>query len=354
VYQFARGHPAATRILLDAVAHGGTGQIELEDLLGVHRFGESVEETMCQRLLPGITPETLDQLTTAAAARDRNEGLALAAHLHHAHPEGLGIAAAGLWEAAETARGRRAPASAPAGPAPVPAPAPPGTAPPGTVPAEIAPDLLRRLLLRRLDRRGPGHRASWQRAFTWLRTRAAGQPDGATGLPSDPGRFGRRPETLYYALAAGELATVASDLTRLLAGDIIGWLDLLHAVTRAPRRAPRPEPPGTPLAAKTPSPGALACDLVTDIDLADRPFPIVLGLVAGLWVAADPLCGSDRSALYWQIAGDYGELARHVGDRTGRLGELAHGYEERARQWRHPTPPAQPGPAARNAIGELT
>jgi hypothetical protein len=79
----------------------------------------------------------------------------------------------------------------------------------------------------------------------------------------------------------------------------------------------------------------------------DEPSPDLAGtsgfvhmLVVGLWTAADPVCGSDRSALYWRIAEGYRELAGHVGDDAEGsealldVVELIHRYEQLARWWR--------------------
>jgi hypothetical protein len=73
LYQFTRGHPAATRLLLDAIsAHPGNGPgngAELEAVLGSRRSGGTVEDELRRRLLGGVRAEVVEHLVTFSAAR---------------------------------------------------------------------------------------------------------------------------------------------------------------------------------------------------------------------------------------------------------------------------------------------
>jgi len=122
---------------------------------------------------------------------------------------------------------------------------------------------------------------------------------------------------LYHALAMGQVEKVVDELSTLVQKlTLTEWLALLDAVTSAPHEV-----------------GASLPDLT-------RRSGFVHALVVGLWTATDPVCGSDRSALYWRIAEGYRELTGHVNDGAENaealldVHDLIHRYEQLARRWR--------------------
>jgi hypothetical protein len=161
------------------IAEGGTGRVELADLLakprqdGADRNG-TVESVLCSRLLAGVPDEAVEDLVTCAAARDSAEAKRLVDDSTLVSVADTGV---DLWEAGSP--------------------------------------LLRTLLLRRLARRGaaPG---DWTEVFGWL---------GSGG-------------DLDYRLSASranlpEVARALND--HLSTMDLAGWLDLLRRVASAPR-----------------------------------------------------------------------------------------------------------------------
>jgi hypothetical protein len=282
------GQPAATQLLLDVIADRHTGLAELDELLRSQRGGESVEERLYHRLLHGIPTESIEDLTTCAAARDRASGRLIAQSglcADRTVADSVALAA-GLWT--HEANGR--------------------------------PTLLRRLLLRRLAGRPRNHRASWAAAHQWLHSDAAMRADHTDAY-------------LYYALALDRWESIAEILTaRLHTDDLGGWLSRVAALTWAPRR---------PASARGGSPSALAQELALPHERPDPVYSTVVNLLASLSVARDPLCGSSRGGLYWQIAHRYEEISHHTGTGSDELVALIHRYQVRARQWQQQPTPAQ-------------
>jgi hypothetical protein len=170
--------------------------------------------------------------------------------------------------------------------------------------------LLRTLLLRRLTRR------SWYEEWNWSavhdRLREASERRGDIG------------GGLYHLMAGVGVDKVVAILTKRLGEDPLpDWLALLDTVATAPHRTVGPA------------------------DTTGDSLPFVRSLVIDLSAAADPLCGSNRSALYWRIAGGYRDLSRHTDDGSEELFELIQRYEQLARQWRR-------GVAAHRATKEST
>ncbi|MDQ3029310.1 MAG: hypothetical protein M3R09_04615, partial [Actinomycetota bacterium] len=122
------------------------------------------------------------------------------------------------------------------------------------------------------------------------------------------------------------------------------WLDLLDAITAVPHR---PGEPSTPRAATDEQDDGRPADVIAhpngSDDSADtggvdggadtEPPAFIHTLVSALRTAADPLLGSNRSALYRRVAGGYRDLSRHIDDNSDELFELIARYEQFARQW---------------------
>jgi len=272
LYHFTRGHPTGTQLLLDVIAEGGTGRVELADLLakprrdGTDRNG-TVESVLCSRLLSGVPDDEVEDLVTCAAARDRTEAKRL---VDGSKLVSVSDTRVNMWDSSST--------------------------------------LLRTLLLRRLARReaAPG---GWTEVFDWL--------------DNDDGD-GRR---LDYRLSANRnnLPEVVGALAdQLSTMDIVGWLDLLHQVASAPRH-PK-DVKGTPT--------NQARTLLASVTPHNQQETVVAGLLAKLWVASSPLCGSDRSTLYSDISGCYDQLSRSRPMDSDELRPLVDQYRQWSVQWR--------------------
>ncbi|WHT15897.1 hypothetical protein N8J89_22470 [Crossiella sp. CA-258035] len=285
IHRFTGGHPAAARLLVDALRAHAEERPELGELLTrqePHGLGQEqrlcVADRMLHRLLqdqpveldfPELT--VLDDLITCAAARTEDDGLWLAGQqrLHAADGTPLAeIKAAQLWPEHG--------------------------------------NLLRRLLLRRLAERADTHTASWTAVFGALREHS---PAGSVAAR-------------YYALAAGDLAAVATaEAQRLSEVDTQVWLAELHQVTAAPNRLPHREPAVAEVRA-----------LTRDLPLSDRVQRTTAGLIAALWLDADPLRRNTRGELYQEIASFCTDLATSSGAAPTVLLEEARRYHRLAEQ----------------------
>ncbi len=261
VYGLTGGHPASTRLILDAVATSAPQKcIEPEVILNPTRLDATsqpptVEKEMLGRLLEDLATPTFPDLVTCAAARDSNQAWALLCQ-----GDLLVSGQVGYKEEIEPILW---PTEGSAGPA-----------------------LLRRLLRRQLARRDSKVSLSWPNVYDRLRRICRDDGD-------------ERGE-LYHALAEGELKFVTRRLhQRLTEGDSAAWCDLLTSVTAAPRRHRSQEAPIDEVRS-----------LVRLADL-DTPLVSVGQLVAALWIAADPFTDSRRRHLHWQIAADYADVSRH-------------------------------------------
>lgn len=259
VHDLTGGHPAATSIVLDALARGApTRWVEPEVILArpdsVPGQGSTVEDRILDRLLAGVSDGVRRDLVTCAAARHHAHALALAG------VDGMLVNGRVAYEAVDSALW-------PAGGA-----------------AGLT--LLRRLLTRRLAAREKPDGPCWSDVHATLRRLCRGDDDEAGDL--------------HYALADGELAFVAARLReRLDELDATTWFELATVVASAPRRA---EPAGG-----EPIDAVRAAIEAAGLDPSLRG---VAGLVAALQVAADPFADSRRRAVHLQIADDYGEVAR--------------------------------------------
>ncbi len=262
VFQLTGGHPASTRLVLDAIVKRPPGnRIEPEAILsqapssGGPRHSQTLEDQILGSLLGGVSDAAILDLVTCAPARERQHAVALSAQedlLGGGQANYLEVLDPILW-----------PAGAAAGPA-----------------------LLRRLLCRRLALRDRENPPSWAEIHSWLRDLCRAEGDEAGEL--------------YYALANGELGFVIRRLHQRLAElETNSWYELVASVTAAPHQHRHQE--------------ALIEAMRTLVRTADveQPLTSLARLVAALWIAADPFRDSHRRALHLQIAADHIDIARH-------------------------------------------
>lgn len=255
VYQLTGGHPASTRLVLGAVAKAPPQKwIEPEAILSQGAGAEqplTVEEQMVDRLLGDVSQVAFRDLVTCAAARSREQALALAGQDD--------LLVRGQVDYGEALDPILWPADGSAGAV-----------------------LLRRLLRRRLARRDPAVSPSWPAVYARLRALR----------DDDAGQ-------LYYALAEGDLGFVAGRLHQRLGElDSTVWSGLLASVVEAPSQHRHREAPIDEVRS-----------LLSSAEL-DEPLTSVARLVVALWIAGDPFTDSRRRHLHWQIAADYGEVSQ--------------------------------------------
>jgi hypothetical protein len=256
VHDLTGGHPAATSIVLDAIARGApTRWVEPEVILARTDPGaeSTVEDRILGRLLVGVSDGVRRDLVTCAAARRHAHALALAGvdGMLVNGRVGYDIVDRVLWPAGGAA---------------------------GLT-------LLRRLLTRRLAARAEPDGPGWSAVHATLRRLRRDDDDEAGDL--------------HYALADGELAFVSGRLReRLDELDSTAWFALATEVAAAPRR---PRPSGAPIDEVRATVNAAGLD---------PSLTCVARLVVALQVAADPFADSRRRDVHLQIADDYGEVAR--------------------------------------------
>lgn len=269
LFQLTAGHPAATRVLLDAALTTAGTRIELEAALLAPRGAGTVEDYLRDMLLRGVGADVVPGLEVCAAGWNRSD----ADFLGNTR-ELVGLDQVRL---------------------------PVGVWPPR---GGAEPVLARRLLLRRL-----ATRAEWSQVYKLLRERSEG--------------FREADAALYYQLAGDEPEPVARALTDALrTATAAGWLHRLTMVSRAPRRVPN-----------TVAPELAAQQRLTGLGTATAPLDIVLAVLVRLWIASDPLCGSARAALYRQIKGGLEALKEHLSDGDSALQAAVDHYEQLALRW---------------------
>jgi hypothetical protein len=287
VHQLTGGHPASTRLLVDAVAERPEHRDNLAVILDQPepRIGPGrlqVGERMRQQLLMDFPSDVLEDLVTCAAARDPQDGSRLA--------EDSGLLASGkgsyevikevLWPLADGA----------------------------------GPVLLRRLLLRLLSRRDTTGLPSWSEVFRWLRTDRQQEKDETAEL--------------YYALAVRDLASVTAGLRELLARDgLARWHQVLAEVTSAPGRQLAE---GAEATAPIEQMRALLDELAQQ---GKSPEPLSR-LIASLWIAGDPLTDSRRASLHRQLDADYRDVARSLPGDVDSLLRAADYHRKQASLWK--------------------
>jgi hypothetical protein len=266
IFQLTRGHPASTRLVVDAIAKNPPENLIKPEVTlsqapsdeGPHR-SQTVEDQILGRLLAGIPDAALRDLVTCAAARERRHALALAVQddlLVGGQANYVEVLDPILWPSDDTAGNGAA-----------------------------GPILLRRLLRRRLALRDREVSTSWASTYSRLRDFCRAESD-ETG-------------ELYYALAGGELGFVTRRLHQRLAElENKPWFELVESVTAAPHQHRHQE--------------VLIDEVRTLVRAAalEQPLTSLGWLVAALWIAADPFSPSDRRDLHLQIAADCTEVAR--------------------------------------------
>lgn len=288
VHQLTGGHPGATRIVLDAIAAMPGQWHSLAEVLHAEYAGAIVEERLLRLLLDGVPDEVVEDLVTCSPARTRRRAIELAVKHEDlfaaSQLAGVELRALSMWAAQDEPR----------------------------------PTVLRRLLLRRLAVRGDGA-ATWSAVHSRLRERsrldrqAAREPGALVSALADE---------LAYALADGDIEFVARELDQRLGDPVKTWLALLESTTSVPGRL-------DPYADSI----AQARRLTGWVDPSDRRLACVAGLVARLWIAADPFRDSSRRALHRQIARDYDDLALHQPAWDDELQAQKNRHQQLARMW---------------------
>lgn len=285
LHQLGGGHPGGTMMLLTAVAGEHTTLVEPEELFRSDQTGIALEAELYDRLLAGVPKDAIDTVITCAAGRNRPEGLFLLNRGGVRDQADSALLPVGMWDPD----------------------------------SEVHTTLLRLLLLRQLARRPETHKQTWSAVHDRLRAASTKQGDPIGEL--------------YHALANERIDEVAWALTQRLSEDSLpDWLALLDAVTTAPRR---PRDSSTAPEDGDQEDSRSADDTGESNDGADtEPLTFTRTLVTALWTVADPLCGTNRSALYWRIAVGYRDLSRHTNHQSEDLFELIQVYEQLSRRWR--------------------
>ena len=269
VYQFTSGHPRSTARLIEAIAQRRRDPVDIGRLLdspdGHGDQSPTIGDRLLDSLLAGLSSRQRDEFVTIAAARNREEAEGLSApHGLLARHDASVLLTSDLWQA----DGAEQPA--------------------------VLPPVLRRLLSRRLARRTGNQTVDWDIVHRRLRPIA----------PWDRLSEQDKIRELYHALALDDLRLVtrrlAAWLTEMHAQT---WLTAVRAIVAAPRRSPA-----------SPEPAKDVEDLANDVRPADPvdavspetpPIQEVAALIAGLWIAADPLTCERRRDLHHGIAAGY-------------------------------------------------
>jgi hypothetical protein len=290
VHGFTRGHPGATSVLLGAIAEEPCDPVDLRRVLAGRPpgalSGGTVRDRLWRLLLgdPARLEVNVDDLVTCAAARDMGQAAQLAEYSGLlCDNDAEAVTRPELW---------------------IPGPAPA---------TSIMHPVLRRLLLERLAEREPQAADGWAAVHGWLRQHAADRDDTAGEL--------------HHALALGELKYVTEELTTRLRGrdpetDIADWLALLRSVTEAPMGTPPSGAPVTHVSA-----------LTGWADHNNRLAGSMALLAAGLWIAAEPLAGSERAPLYRTIEKAFRDVAPFAADGLALLLAEAERYAALADLW---------------------
>ncbi|MGI9000426.1 MAG: hypothetical protein ACR2GH_02040 [Pseudonocardia sp.] len=283
VHELSGGHPASTRLLVDAVAESPDHRDDLAAVLDQPEPGGGpnrlrVEERIRQRLLVGLSDDVFDDLVTCAATRDRTDALRLAqdSELLASGPNSYPVIKEVLW-----------PESGGAGPV-----------------------VLRRLLLCLLSRRTAGDPSDWPRVFSWLRA----HDEQKTG-------------ELYYALAGRDLTFVTDRLRERLTHDgPARWLEVLAEVTSAPRR---------PLAegVEVPAPFDQMLALLGEITPPGQRVEPLVRIIAARWIVDDPFTDSRRASLHRHLQADLLHLAASSSGDTDPLLRAAAQHGRQADLW---------------------
>lgn len=286
IYDFTRGHAAATRLLLDAIVELEFTQVSLTGLLDrtMMTGPDSQPRTVAEHLLSILAQETpddvLNELVTASAARDLDEAERMADDselMPGSRNRHEAVFARTVWSHVDDV-GR----------------------------VTMAP-MLRRLLLRKLAARGA---QAFQQVHSWLHESCR--------------RRGDQAGELYHLLALGGdgLESVARRMTEQFAE--LGtreWLDRLNAICQAPNAF---EPGPTPAErVRLLTSWSDASKVSPDTGHDPRLLAAVARLLAALWITGDPLQQAARD-LREEIRADLLQLAAQAGDGRPALLEEAN------------------------------
>ncbi|MGH3566332.1 MAG: hypothetical protein ACRDRH_09920 [Pseudonocardia sp.] len=284
VHELSGGHPAFTRVLIDAVAESPDHRDDLGAVLGRSESGAGpnrlrVDERIRQRLLVGFSEDVFEDLVTCAAARDRPDALRLAqdSELLIGGPNSYPVVKEALWPEAGGA----------------------------------GPVVLRRLLLRLLSRRTAGDPPAWPRVFSWLRARGE-----------------QETSELYYALAGRDLAFLTDRMRERLTHDgPARWLEVLAEIASAPR-SQRAE------GAEVCPPFNQVLALLAEITSPRQRVDPLSRIIAARWVVDDPFTDSRRASLHRQLQADLLNLASSSSGDTDPLLRAAAQHGKQADLWR--------------------
>jgi hypothetical protein len=272
VYRYTHGHPDCTRRLLNEIAT--TRDTDLAALLDAARpDGPSFADRLLHDMLAGASRQTVKDLVTCSAARNKEAALRLSSEselLAKAWDEHAKVFSARFWDESRPAAGQT-----------------------------LYP-VLRRLLLRRLSMRDAhAENNDWVSAHAWLR-KISFEADDETGV-------------LYHMLALGEVEQVARRLAEAVRTcDAEEWLRLLEAVTAAPNKLAK--------ARKT----AREVDALTRWTDPDDVLVAATGrLVAAMWIGADPLAEPDTAELHTVMRAAMHQIASYSRDGIAVLHEYA-------------------------------
>ena len=264
VYRYTRGHTGTARALLGAMASSGETDLAtiLERADQEAHDGVPLADGLLADLLIGVEEQTVHDLVTCSAARDREAVLRLG-EVSGLLPalaggEDVELLSASFWDESLPVAGRA-----------------------------LHP-VLRRLLLRRLAARDAGDPASWAVVHGWLRdiSREAGDETGA----------------LYHTLARGEIEPVARWLATAVGtmDAAEDWLALLETVTSAPNNL-------APWQRRADHIGALLSWARQNDALAAA----TARLTAAMWIDADPLSQPGRAGLHRVVLDALRRIAPH-------------------------------------------
>lgn len=286
IHQFTGGHPGATWIMLEAITAISGRWHSLAEVLRTESGGVTVEERLLRLLLDGVPDEARADLVTCSAARTRHHAIELAVR----RQDLLTAPKLVIGELRES--------------------------PMWLVRGELGPTVLRRLLLRCLAQRRDGV-ATWSAVHRWLRE------GSLVDQQSEPDPRTARTDTLAYALADGDIELVTRELDRHAVGRPATWLAMVESVTSVPGRL-------DPQVEYTAQTRTLTDWIGSD---SDRRLACMAGLVARLWIAADPFRDTGRRGLHRQIAQDYDELALYHPDWDDELYTQKNRHQQLARMW---------------------
>ncbi len=277
IFQFAEGHPEATRVIIGSL-RGAEDPADLATVLGrpanqaMGMTGgqpPTVEQWLLRSLTGGLAEGTIKDLMKCAAARHQKDANRLETEsrlLTGPRSARNSMFARELWYA-RMAGG------------------------PGTTGIPALLPVLRRLLLRRLAARS----ADWSAVNNWLMSASgqAGDPDGE----------------MYYALALGQVDLVTIRMSARVSSAMsedaaITWLAQWQAVTAAPRAG---ESEGSEAVPR----------LVSWADSSGQLTEAVGALVAARWLLANSLRAGDLRGLRAEIAASLDAVAPSTG--AGRM-----------------------------------